>query len=217
MKAGRLIPIGAAALIVVAGATAAGAAVTASPSPIKSGVIHGCWATKAVHGSHVIKLQNAGTRCPRGTTAISWNQKGPAGPTGATGPRGAAGPQGTAGVAGPQGPAGPGFDFTTASGTDGPTLSAGTYFIVVKAAIADSDNGVPLLGICVVFTSTDSFTSPFDALNITGGAADNVASISGMLVLSAGTTPAVACTSDALNPVTPTSIQWWVSPVQTSS
>jgi hypothetical protein len=193
---------------VVAGATAAGAAVTASPSPIKSGVIHGCWATKAVHGSHVIKLQNAGTRCPRGTTAISWNQKGPAGPTGATGPRGAAGPEG---------PAGPGFDFTTASGTDGPALSAGTYFIVVKAAIADSNSGVPLLGNCAVFTSTDSFTSPFDALNIAGGAADNVASISGMLVLSTGTTPAVACTSDALNPVTPTSIQWWVSPVQTSS
>jgi hypothetical protein len=162
-----------------------------------------------VHGSHAIKLQNAGTRCPRGTTAISWNQKGLAGPAGATGPRGAAGPQG---------PAGPGFDFTTASGTDGPALSAGTYFIVVKAAIADSDNGVPLLGNCVVFTSTDSFTSAFDALNITGGAADNVASVSGMLVLSTGTaTPAVACTSDALNPVTPTSIQWWVSPVQTSS
>jgi hypothetical protein len=210
MKAGRLMVIGAAALIVVAGATAAAAAVAVAASPIRSGVIHGCWATKAVHGSHVIKLQNAGTRCPRGTTAISWNQKGPAGPTGATGPRGASGPRG---------PAGPGFDFTTASGSDGPALSAGTYFIVVKAAIPDSDNGVPLLGNCVVFTSsTDSFTSAFDALNITGGAAENVASISGMLVVSTGTaTPAADCTSDAEDPVTPTSIQWWVSPVQTSS
>jgi hypothetical protein len=209
MKAGRLMVIGAAALIVVAGATAAAAAVAVAASPIRSGVIHGCWATKAVHGSHVIKLQNAGTRCPKGTTAISWSQKGPAGPTGATGPQGAAGPQG---------PAGPGFDFTTASGTHGPALSAGTYFIVVKAAIADSDNGVPLLGNCAVFTSTDSFTSAFDALNITGGADLNVASISGMLVVSTGSaTPALDCTSDALNPVTPTSIQWWVSPVQTSS
>jgi hypothetical protein len=199
--------IGAAALVVVAGATAAGAAVTASP--IRSRVIHGCWTTKAVHGSHVIKLQNAGTRCPRGTTAISWNQQGPAGPTGATGPQGAAGPQG---------PAGPGFDFRTASGTDGPALSAGTYFIVVKAAIADSNNGAPLLGNCVVFTTTDSFTSAFDALNITGGAAVNLASVSGMLVVSTrAATPAVACRSDALNPVTPTSIQWWVSPVHTTS
>jgi hypothetical protein len=204
MKAGRLVVIGAAALIVVAGATAAGAAVAASP--ISSGVIHGCWSKKAVHGSHVIKLQNAGTRCPRGTTAISWNQKGPAGPMG---PRGAAGPQG---------PAGPGFDFQTASGTHGPALAAGTYFIVVKAAIADSNNGVPLLGNCVVFTSTDSFTSAFNALNITNGAADNVASISGMLVVSTGTaTPAVGCTSDAEDPVIPTSINWWVSQVQTSS
>ena len=207
MKADRLMVIGAAALLGVAGATAAGAPVAAGP--VRSGVIHGCWTTNAVHGSHVIKLQNAGTRCPRGTTAISWNQKGPAGPTGATGPQGAAGPQG---------PAGPGFDFKTASGTDGPALSAGTYFIVVKAAIADSNNGVPLLGNCVVFTSTDSFTSAFDALNLIGGAAVNVASVSGMLVVSTGTAaPAVACRNDALNPVTPTSIQWWVSPVQTSS
>jgi hypothetical protein len=132
MKAGRLMVIRAAALIVVAGATAAGAAVAAGP--ISSGVIHGCWTNKAVHGSHVIKLQNAGTRCPRGTTAISWNHKGPAGPTGATG---ATGPRGAAGA---QGTAGPGFDFQTASGTDGPTLAAGTYFIVVKAAISDSNN-----------------------------------------------------------------------------
>jgi hypothetical protein len=90
---------------------------------------------------------------------------------------------------------------------------------VVKAAIPDSDNGVPLLGNCAVFTSsTDSFTSAFDALNITGGAAENVASISGMLVVSTGTaTPEADCTNDALDPVTPTSIQWWVSPVQTSN
>jgi hypothetical protein len=27
-------------------------------------------------------LQDAGTRCPKGTTAIAWNQQGPAGPPG---------------------------------------------------------------------------------------------------------------------------------------
>ena len=213
MKARRLMVSGAAALAVVAGGTAAGAAVTASP--IRSEVIHGCWTTKAVHGSHVIELQDARTRCLRGTTAISWNQKGPAGPTGATGPQGAAGPQGPAGI---PGPTGQGFIFKTASGTNGPALSAGTYFIVVKAPFADSNNGVPLHGNCVVFTSTDSFTSAFDVLNLTGGAAVNVASVSDMLVVSTGTaTPTVACRSDALNVVTPTSIQWWVSPVETIS
>jgi hypothetical protein len=96
MKAGRLMVIGAAALIVVAGATAAAAAVAVAASPIRSGVIHGCWATKAVHGSHVIKLQNAGTRCPKGTTAISWSQKGPAGPDGRDRRDGSAGSRRTA-------------------------------------------------------------------------------------------------------------------------
>src|SRR5215475_10845728 len=76
-----------AALALVAGGTAAYAATT---GPIgSSGVIHGCYTTAATHGSHKIVLQNVGTSCPTGTTAVKWNQKGPAGPTG---PRGPAGP-----------------------------------------------------------------------------------------------------------------------------
>lgn len=76
----------AAAVALVAGGTAAGAAIA---GPVDgSGIIHGCWSNTAVNGSHVFVLQDAGTNCPRGTTAISWNQQGPQGPQGPPGPAG---------------------------------------------------------------------------------------------------------------------------------
>ena len=94
MKASKIVMTGAAAVALVTAGTAAGAAVA---GPVDgSGVIHGCYASQAINGSHVIKLQNAGTSCPHGTTAIFWNQRGPAGPAGAPG---APGPS-TAGPAG---------------------------------------------------------------------------------------------------------------------
>jgi hypothetical protein len=109
-------------LVLLAGGTAAGAAIA---GPIDgSGVIHGCYTNAEINGSHGFVLQDAGTTCSKGTTAVSWNLTGPAGPPGATGP---AGPQGPAGPAGPQGPAGPstagpsGLDTTIvyATGTGG--------------------------------------------------------------------------------------------------
>ena len=78
-----------------------GAYAATSSSPVDSnGVIHSCYTTAAVKGSHAIVLQDTTTACPSGTTALNWNQKG------ATGPQGPAGPQGAQGPAGPQGPAG---------------------------------------------------------------------------------------------------------------
>ena len=84
MKRSTLILISAgAALALVAAGTAAGAAIA---GPVDgSGVIDGCWTNGAVNGTHVFVLQDAGTNCPKGTTAISWNQQGPAGPAGAAG------------------------------------------------------------------------------------------------------------------------------------
>ena len=73
-----------AALALVAGGTAA-YAVTSSPVD-GSGAIHGCYTTAATNGSHKIVLQNVGTNCASGTTAIKWNQKGPQGPPGPPGP-----------------------------------------------------------------------------------------------------------------------------------
>jgi len=59
---------GASALILLAAGTTAGAAIT---GPVDgSGVISGCYTTKALNGSHVLGLQDAGTTCPAGTTAI---------------------------------------------------------------------------------------------------------------------------------------------------
>jgi hypothetical protein len=75
-----------AALALLAGGTAA-YAVTSSPID-SSGVIHGCYTSTATNGSHKIVLQDVGTSCPSGTTAIKWNQKGPAGPQGIQGPPG---------------------------------------------------------------------------------------------------------------------------------
>jgi len=93
------------ALALLAGGTAAGAAVAAGPVDT-SGAIHGCWTNAALNGSHVFVLQDAGTNCPKGTTAISWSQQGPAGPPGAQGPQGPVGVQGPKGDTGPAGPTG---------------------------------------------------------------------------------------------------------------
>jgi hypothetical protein len=87
----------AAALALVACGTAAGAAVLAGPIG-SDGVIHACYTTTAIHGSHAVVLQNTGRRCPRGTTAISWNQTGRQGVPGRQGPPGQPGQQGPPGV-----------------------------------------------------------------------------------------------------------------------
>lgn len=105
MRLRNIVMSGGAALALVAAGTAAGAAIAAGPVD-GSGVIHGCWTNAALNGSHAFVLQDAGTTCPKGTAAISWNQQGPAGPTGATGPQGPAGQTGATGATGPQGPAG---------------------------------------------------------------------------------------------------------------
>jgi hypothetical protein len=104
----KTIIAGAVTLVLATGAGIATAAVISSPSPVdSSGVIHGCWRNAALNGSHVFALQNAGTSCPKGTTAISWNEQGPAGQAGAKGPAGPAGATGPAGSPGPAGPSGP--------------------------------------------------------------------------------------------------------------
>lgn len=121
MKRSATILISAGAgLVLLAGGTTAGAAIAAGPVD-GSGVIHGCWTNTAINGSHVFVLQDAGTTCPKGTTAISWNQQGPAGPAGPVGPAGAIGPQGPAGAPGPQGPKGD----TGAQGPAGPAGATG--------------------------------------------------------------------------------------------
>lgn len=90
--------------MIVAGTTTVllaggGAAFAAVAGPIdSSGVIYGCYTTASIRGSHALVLQDTGTSCPAGTTAIQWNQTGPAGPAGPQGPAGPAGPSSLSGL-----------------------------------------------------------------------------------------------------------------------
>jgi hypothetical protein len=121
----KVIIVGAAALVLTAGASVATAAVMSSGPVDSAGVIHGCWSNAALNGSHVFVLQDAGASCPKGTTAISWNQQGPAGPTGPAGSAGLTGSPGPAGPTGPAGSAGPttagpgGLNVTVVKNTQG--------------------------------------------------------------------------------------------------
>jgi Collagen triple helix repeat (20 copies) len=146
LRISRAVITGAAALALVAGGTAAIAAIASGPVD-SSGVIHGCWTNAAVNGTHVFVLQDAGTTCPKGTTAITWNQQGPTGPAGAAGPEGPPGPAGNDGAQGPAGPAGP----TGPQGATGPQGPSGTSGIDGGQVQA---NGFGGSGGC---TSTSSF------------------------------------------------------------
>jgi hypothetical protein len=155
-----IVIAGASALALLGAGTAAGAAIV---SPVdSSGAIHGCYTNGAVNGSHVFVLQDSGTSCPKGSTAISWSQQGtqgPAGPAGPAGPTGAAGrqgspgpkgdtgaagpqgPQGDAGPVGPQGPSGPPGTSSTISGLACTTSGGADGTVTVATA---SDNTVTL-------------------------------------------------------------------------
>jgi pilus assembly protein FimV len=114
---------GAAALALVAGGTAAGAAIAAGPID-SSGVIHGCYYPANQHGSSRIVLQDSAISCPAGATPITWNQTGPQGPQGATGAAGPQGPTGPAGTAGATGTPGTGATVAQLAAGD-PNCSAG--------------------------------------------------------------------------------------------
>jgi hypothetical protein len=117
----RGLIVAATAGLVAGGGGIAFAQQISAGSPIASGVIHGCYTSHATNGSHVFELQNAGTKCPSGTTAITWNEKGPQGPVGKTGATGPAGPKGATGSTGPTGATG----STGATGATGSTGATG--------------------------------------------------------------------------------------------
>lgn len=85
--------------------------------PGPGGVIDGCVSNTSVSGAHALVVVDSGTTCPRNTTALAWNQTGPAGPQGLQGLQGPSGPQGAQGAVGPSGPPGFANAATTASTT----------------------------------------------------------------------------------------------------
>ena len=101
IKIGRKAVVAGAATLILAIGSGVAAATVMSGGPIDtSGVIHGCWSNHAFRGSHLFVMQDTGMSCPRRTTAISWNAKGPQGPPGPSGPAGPTGPAGPAGATG---------------------------------------------------------------------------------------------------------------------
>ena len=117
-RTGLVIGGVAAAVVLVGGAATA---LAASPSPENaSGVITGCYTTSEVNGTHALVLQDAGTSCPRGTTALSWNQTGLAGQNGTNGSNGTAGTDGTDGTNGTNG-----SDVVTSAGVPASACNPG--------------------------------------------------------------------------------------------
>jgi hypothetical protein len=91
--------------------------------PAADGTITGCYATAGGN----LRVVNSAANCASGETAITWSQRGPAGPTGPVGPRGAtgaAGPKGATGTKGATGAAGP-KGATGAAGPKGATGAVG--------------------------------------------------------------------------------------------
>jgi hypothetical protein len=139
-----------AGLVLLAAGTTAGAAIAGGPVD-GSGVIHGCWTNAAVNGTHVFVLQDAGTNCPKGTTAISWNQKGSAGPAGPAGAAGPAGPAGPAGATGPEG---------TKGDTGGPGPAGADGSTVLNGSGAPTGNSLGRDGDFYIDTQADVFYGP---------------------------------------------------------
>lgn len=81
---GKSLAITSVAALLLGVGGAASAAIIAGP--VSGGVIYGCYTTMATGGSHVLVLQDKGTSCPSGDTAIKWNRAGRAGPPGPAGP-----------------------------------------------------------------------------------------------------------------------------------
>ena len=158
-----------AALALVAGGTAA-YAVTAGPID-SSGVIHGCYTNTATNGSHKIVLQNVGTSCQSGTTAIKWNQKGP------QGPQGIQGPPGSQGIQGPPGPGLLAWAYVNANGTV--ASSSG------NVTVANPGAGSYCIG--VTGGTAHVAVASLDSLENTGG------------TVQAGVFPASICPANAQN------------------
>lgn len=210
-----------AAAVALACAAASAAAIVDQP-----GVIHGCYSNST--GALRVIDPATGANCPRKTTRLDWNQTGPRGragtngapgPQGPAGPQGQAGAQGPAGATGPQGPAGAGLNFTTTTGTTGPTLrTAGTYFVDVKALV-DNESGTNG-GTCAVTAENtadgitfDGFATTWVEDNQTSGAFSQT----GIIVIPHFPVPIplhIRCFALNNGPAAALSgTQWWVSPV----
>jgi hypothetical protein len=151
----RLLAIGGVMALTVGGGTAFAAM---AGGPVSNGVVQGCYDS----GGNLKVLLPGETSCPKGYTALDWNQTGSAGatgPSGPGGPAGATGPQGPQGVAGadgatgatgatgpagPQGPPGPTVTVT-ATPTPTPTPTPTSTLVASPAGTACGGGSVQLV------------------------------------------------------------------------
>lgn len=151
-----LIATGSAVVLTASGGIAYAAVVGSGPVD-SSGDVHGCYTNQGANGSHLVVLQDAGTACPKGTTAISWGEAGPPGPAGATGPAGPTGATGASGATGPAGPAGTSLsNITDLAGLACTTHDGLAGTIAVQPAAADNSIGLT----CVAPGGNPGPTSP---------------------------------------------------------
>ena len=203
LKLNAMIAAGA-AVALAAGGTALGAAISARPID-SAGVIHGCYTVSAHHGSHGVTLQNAGTTCPKGSIAISWNQRGRTGAQGRTGKRG---------------PAGPGLVYTTASGVNGPAITTpGTYSfdLTVVPQNNSASSAAVSCGVEIPAEGVGGLVALFDTTYQMPAKSTSSFTLTGIGIVTGNVTPTVAC--DDLGTGQSVAIdkaQWWMAPVRTT-
>ncbi len=128
------------------------------------GVIQGCYDS----GGNVKVV--AALPCPKGFTALSWNQTGPTGPmgaTGATGATGAAGPTGATGVTGAAGATG----ATGVTGATGPAGGLSNVQVVHATATPATDGFATAIVDCPAGTTLVGGGA--DVLGVVGDADGN--------------------------------------------
>jgi len=199
-------------------------------------VAGGGWAYAAGRGGGTITVcvQRLGgqlykaAHCASGDRQLSWNVEGP------RGLRGRRGLQGAQGLQGVQGPAGPGIQFTTASGSNPPTITeAGTYFVDARVFISNKPTE-PESGLCAVEAfdpqppgdpagpyRVDEFDGayvqpPGPALGSEGEPWDGDFSFSGVLTVPAAALPAkvgLLCADARGDGPTISAPEWWIARV----
>jgi len=100
--------------------------------PDTAGVIHGCYAKAGPHTLSVIDTSRT-SKCPSGTSAVNWNQRGVQGDPG---PQGDPGQQGNQG---PPGPSGVSYGAYTYDDATKDMLASGGYEVVASATLPPGD------------------------------------------------------------------------------
>jgi hypothetical protein len=201
-------------LLITSGATFVlliGAVAIFATIPAPSGVIYGCFNKS---GGTLRVIDNAVETCKSNETQLTWNEKGPTGPSGPAGPSGPSGAQGPVGATGPQGPtgpAGPSDAFVTSnnsfSATPLPTtgvlvvktlsLPAGSYVVNATANVTGNGATTFVVAACGLQSGAGHNLSENTKLTL-GGSVNGGGSLPlvGAFTLAGPDTVSIACSAD---------------------